>query len=200
VTAAPSRALGLTTWSVYETDAPGDADALRALSGELFAVAVGEAEWVRELRRSAARPEMVCANVCLRWTAEDRWHRAVLTWPHWVVKCLYSPVGVMIGKFWRGETDADRYHCPIPSPPVTFLSVRSAIRRRDPRFLSGTPTQAAAIAVSHDDGRDVFAAIPGLPGNAVTDGLISAHWPDLCAWSAGSLPDRRLQSDPKLTP
>ncbi|NEE38542.1 hypothetical protein G3M53_75770, partial [Streptomyces sp. SID7982] len=48
----------------------------------------------------------------------------------------------------------------IPAAPASFLPVRAAVRRRDPRFLSATPDLAAALIAAHDDGRDVFEHIP----------------------------------------
>jgi hypothetical protein len=185
---------------LYDSDVRADAGGLQSLEAELFTVAVMAAEKVRGLRRATPQSQLVCANICLRWSASDREHRSALAWPHWVLKCLYAPVGLMIGKFWRGEIDTDRHDRRIPPPPVTFLSVRSAVRPRDPRFLTEHPAQAAAIAYSHDDGRDVFAAVPGLPHDTViTNTAPTDHWATLRAWSTTLLPDPHRQPDRTYT-
>ncbi|MFE3551902.1 hypothetical protein ACFXN2_24935 [Streptomyces kronopolitis] len=83
-------------------------------------------------------------------------HHDLLGWPHWVLKNLYGPVGVMFGKFSAGEEQTTTAGHRIPAAPASFLPVLAAVRRRDPRFLSAPPDLAAALAAAADDGRDVF--------------------------------------------
>ncbi|WP_205379899.1 MULTISPECIES: hypothetical protein [Streptomyces] len=144
---APSMKHGLTGWTVYK--AVGDVEAVEA---EVFHAGVQAAEWVRPL---AARPHgaLVCENIVILGAAS-------LAWPHWALKNLYGPVGLMVGKFTAGEERTDGDGRSIFAPPVSFLPVRVAVRPRDPRFLTATPDLAAAVAVAVDDGRDVFGQLP----------------------------------------
>ncbi|MFI7174641.1 hypothetical protein [Streptomyces spororaveus] len=137
---APSVERELTGWTVYE--AAGDAGAVEA---EVFHATVQAAEWVRPLanRRHGA---LVCENIVVLGAGAG-----ALVWPHWALKNLYGPVGLMFGKFTAGEERGS-----IPVPPVSFLPVRVAVRPRDPRFLGATPDLAAAVAAAVDDGRDVL--------------------------------------------
>jgi hypothetical protein len=161
---APSVERGLTGWTVYE--ATGDAEAVEA---EVFHVAVQAAEWVRPL---ANRPHggFVCENIVVLGGG-----RHVLAWPHWALKHLYGPVGLMFGKFTAGEQAIDRCGRSVPPPPVSFLPVRVAVRPRDPRFLERTPDLAAAVAVAGDDGRDVLKDL-------------GHDWKDIKQWAQHLLP------------
>ncbi|MFB7945411.1 hypothetical protein ACFC6L_10855 [Kitasatospora phosalacinea] len=152
----PSVRRGMTGWTVYEI-APGSHR--YAVEAELFHAGVQAAEWVRPLM---ARPfgTLVCENVVLLGQCEDADHRELLAWPHWALKHLYAPVGVMFGKFAQGAVETDRSGRSIPPPPFSFLPVRAGVRPLDPEFLTGTPDLATALAVSVDDGRDVFEHIP----------------------------------------
>ncbi|WP_435854021.1 hypothetical protein [Streptomyces sparsogenes] len=146
---ARSVARGLTGWTVYKARG-GAAD----VQAEVFHAGVRAAEWVRPW---ATRPHgaLVCENIVVVGAEQD-----ALAWPHWVLKHLYGPVGLMFGKFWAGEEKTDRHGSRIPAPPVSFLPVRVAVRPRDPRLLERTPDLAAAVAVAVDDGRDAFEGIP----------------------------------------
>ncbi|MER6089262.1 hypothetical protein [Streptomyces bluensis] len=146
---APSVERGLTGWTVYEA-----AGAAGHVEAGVFQAGVWAAEWVRLLGH---RPygALACENVVVLGV-----DREVLDWPHWVLKHLYGPVGLMFGKFSVGEATRDRYGRFIPVPPVSFLPVRVAVRSRDARFLRRTPDLSAAVAVAVDDGRDVFEGIP----------------------------------------
>jgi hypothetical protein len=150
---APSVERGLTGWTVYE--AAGEADAVEA---EVFHAGVRAAEWVRPL---ASRPYgvLVCENIVILGDSGVS-HGEPLAWPHWALKHLYAPVGVMFGKFCKGEESVGTLGRDIPPPPFSFLPVRASIRSRDPRFLEDTPDLAASLAAAVDDGRDVFEYIP----------------------------------------
>ncbi|WP_308293169.1 hypothetical protein [Streptomyces sp. TS71-3] len=161
---APSIARGLTGWTVYE--AAGDAADVEA---EVFYAGVQAAEWIRPLMTRSHGP-LVCENIVIIGAGST-----VLEWPHWALKHLYGPVGVMFGKFPQGERATDRQGRRVPPPPVSFLPVRAAIQARDPRFLHRTPELAAALAVADDDGRDVL------------DG-VSHDWKEIKQWARTLLP------------
>ncbi|MGA5638255.1 hypothetical protein [Streptomyces sp. CS081A] len=146
---APSLQQGLTSWTVYRAD--GDADAVEA---ELFHAGVQAAEWLRPLLN---RPHglLRCENIVLLGEVPDARHRDLMAWPHWALKNLYGPVGVTFGKFYAGEEEVTAAGHRIPAAPASFLPVRAAVRRRDPRFLSATPDLAAALAAADDEVRDL---------------------------------------------
>lgn len=158
---APSLERELTGWTVYE--ASGDAGAVEA---EVFHAAVQAAEWVRPLA-SRRHGMLVCENIVVLGA-----DAGTLVWPHWALKNLYGPVGLMFGKFTAGEVRGD-----LPVPPVSFLPVRVAVRPRDPRFLGATPELAAAVAEAVDDGHDVL------------DG-IGHDWTEIRQWAQHLLPKR----------
>ncbi|MGW3949924.1 hypothetical protein ACWEKM_02885 [Streptomyces sp. NPDC004752] len=163
---APSLDRGLTGWTLYEAvGGPLDVEA------EVFHAAVQAAEWVRPLA-PRAQGTFVCENVAILGAG-----REALQWPHWALKHLYGPVGLMIGKFAAGEERTDHRGRSIPPPPVSYLPVRAAVRARDRRFLQRTPNLADAVACARDDGRDVFSHI-------------GHDWKDIRLW-AQHLPSRQ---------
>jgi hypothetical protein len=170
---APSTERGMTGWTVYEIT-PGACR--EAVEAELFHAGVRAAEWVRPL---TTRPHglLSCENVVLVGQCADADRRELLGWPHWALKNLYGPVGVMVGKFVRGAMERGRSGGSVPPPPFSFLPVRAAVRPLDPAFLADTPDLAAAVATARDDGRDVFEHIP-------------CEWKAVRAW-ASSLPAPR---------
>ncbi|MEU9857259.1 DUF6875 domain-containing protein [Streptomyces sp. NPDC047974] len=165
----PSVERGSTTWTVYRAE--GDQDAVEA---ELFHAGAQAAEWLRPLIH---RPQgfLRCENIVILGEVPKVRHRDVMAWPHWVLKNLYGPVGIMFGKFYAGEEEDTRAGARIPVAPVSFLPVRAAIRRRDPQFLRATPDLAAAVAVADDDGRDVFEHTPD-------------DWTEIRTWAKRFLP------------
>lgn len=166
----PSSRRGMTGWTVYEI-APGSHR--YALEAELFYAGVQAAEWVRPLM---GRPFglLACENVVLVGHCEGADHRELMAWPHWALKNLYAPVGVMFGKFARAAVETSRRGQSIPPPPFSFLPVRAGVRPLDPKFLEATPDLSTALSVAVDDGRDVFEHIP-------------CEWKEVREW-ASSLP------------
>ncbi|MFF8993257.1 hypothetical protein ACF09H_25660 [Streptomyces sp. NPDC014983] len=163
---APSVGRELTGWTVYE--AVGEAEGVEA---GVFHAGVQAAEWLRPLM---PRPygALVCENVVVLGAGQE-----ALEWPHWVLKHLYGPVGLMFGKFSAGEERTDRYGRGILAPPVSFLPVRAAVRSRDARFLRRTPDLSAAVAAAVDDGRDVCEGLP-------------REWKEIKQWAHHLLPRR----------
>ncbi|MFJ9886596.1 DUF6875 domain-containing protein [Streptomyces sp. NPDC091287] len=177
---SPSIERGLTTWTVYRAD--GSADAVEA---GLFHAGAQAAEWLRPLIH---RPYgfLRCENVVLLGAVPDVRHRDLLAWPHWALKNLYGPVGVMFGKFYADEEEATRAGEPLPVAPVSYLPVRAAIRRRDPQFLRATPDLAAALSVADDDGRDVFEQLPD-------------EWQEIRTWTQRFLPPVKQSASSRST-
>ncbi|MGW2276751.1 DUF6875 domain-containing protein [Streptomyces sp. NPDC001770] len=171
---APSLERGLTTWTVYRV--AGDADA-EGVQAELFHAGAEAAERLRPLLN---RPNglLRCENVVLLGKVPGTLHRELMAWPHWVLKNLYGPVGVMFGKFYAGEEEFTASGARVPPAPASFLPVRAAVRHRDPRFLHATPDLAAALSTAADDGRDVFESVPTL-------------WKEIRTWSCQFLPPAR---------
>lgn len=73
---------------------------------------------------------------------------------HWMLKCLYSSVGLMFGKFWPGELTISRHGNLLPDPNIKFISIRSAIKMKDPYFLDNTPNLLNQLLMSKDTGED----------------------------------------------
>ncbi|MFJ3787948.1 DUF6875 domain-containing protein [Kitasatospora sp. NPDC090091] len=174
----PSLRSGLTGWTVYGVDP--DADPVD-VEGAVFAAAVHAAEFVRVLA-PRSRGHLACENAVFLGAG-----RQEIDWPHWVLKHLYAPAGLMVGKFWKGEEDTSWKGDPLPVPPVTFLSLRPAVRPRDPRFLDSTPVLADTIATSRDDGRDVLLPLIGEQTSATA---AATHWATIKTWAA-SLQENR---------
>ncbi|MFF0437482.1 DUF6875 domain-containing protein [Streptomyces sp. NPDC004327] len=166
---ARSLQQGLTTWTVYRADSEP-----AAVEAELFHAGAQAAEWLRPVLN---RPHggLRCENIVLLGEAPGARHRDLLAWPHWVLKNIYGPVGIMFGKFHAGEEETTRTGDRIPPAPVSFLPVRAAVRRRDPRFLTATPHLAAALAVAEDDGRDLLEHVPD-------------QWKEIKTWAKRFLP------------
>jgi hypothetical protein len=162
----PSVEHGLTGWTIYEAAGP-TAD----VEAALFHAGVQVAEQVRTLA-DRRRGALVCENIAVLGVG-----REALAWPHWALKNLYAPVGVMFGKFPVGDQVTDHRGQLVPEPPVSFLVVRVAVPSRDPLFLSRTPDLADTVGVSSDDGRDVFAS-EQLPHT----------WKDVKRWAQRRLP------------
>lgn len=168
----PSLRRDLVRWHRYEAE-PGAAR--ETVEAGLFAVGVWAAEQVRARRRDLGVG--VCEVVAVDQAAagiHGPW--SVLQWPHWTLKQLYAPVGVMFGKFAPGETRTDRRSRAVAAPPVAILAVRPALPTVDPGLLPNTPALAQMIATSADDGRDVFHGVPGVRHAA-------DPWPAVRAWS-----------------
>ncbi|MFF3214288.1 DUF6875 domain-containing protein [Streptomyces sp. NPDC002886] len=117
----PSLQRGLTYWTVYQ--AAGDAEAVEE---ELFHTGVQAAEWLRPLMN---RPHglLRCENIVLLGEVPGARHRDLMAWPHWVLKTIYAPVGIMIGKFHASEEELTGSGARIPDAPASFLPVRAAV-------------------------------------------------------------------------
>lgn len=66
----------------------------------------------------------------------------------------------MHGKFWVGEREVSRKGEPIPTPPVNFISIRSAIQAKDVQFFEQQRAFLEVLKEATDDGRDVYKRVP----------------------------------------
>ncbi|MDQ3760565.1 MAG: hypothetical protein M3460_02350 [Actinomycetota bacterium] len=160
----PSLQRSLTHWLCYETNAT--IHQLADLQREIFAAAVEHMELLRAQRRVRLSSDAVllCTNIAIRWIAvqDATAHRRALAWPHWMLKTVYTPLGYMVGKFGLHAQGADRRGRQVPPVPLSFLSLRIAVQRKDPQFLHETPHIAEQLAAAHDQGQNPFAHIPDL--------------------------------------
>jgi hypothetical protein len=144
----PSLQRGLTRWLLYETGA--EVHQLADLQREIFAAAVERMELLRDQRRSRASMDAVllCDNLAIRWIGvpDATAHRRALARPHWILKTMYTPLGYMVGKFALHAQGADRRGTWVPPVPLSFLSLRIAVQRKDPQFLHETPHLADQLA------------------------------------------------------
>ncbi|MFF4403438.1 hypothetical protein [Streptomyces sp. NPDC001404] len=177
----PSAGQGLTRWELWEPVDKGLAGPVAGIEAALFVASLAAAERVRDRARKLG--PLVCENVAVHLVgASSEEQRRLLEWPHWALKLLLAPVGLMAGKFWAGEKGLDRQGRPVPEPPITFLSLRPAVRARDPRLLTSHPEVGDIISEAVDDGRDVLASV--LDGAQRVD---EDMWPLIQAWAAAQV-------------
>lgn len=151
----PSMARSMTTYSVYELDIC-DIGQVQEL---MFYIGLLHTEILRRVRFdvSAQHRPLACENVFFRFEGEDAVDGAALFgWPHWLLKIRYTQVGVMFGKFWKGEEAVSRDSVPIPPPPYHMLSLRSTVKRCDPAFFARAPELLESLIAAEDSGQRVF--------------------------------------------
>ncbi|MGH8929331.1 MAG: hypothetical protein ACRDZO_01515 [Egibacteraceae bacterium] len=162
-----------------------------AVEEEIFSLGVIHTEAFRLKRRGNGAGERVllCDNLVLAPAHPDTgWHgQELLAWPHWVLKCLYTRVGVMFGKFWAGEVAAARNGLEIPSPPCDFLSIRSAVKAKDPRFFTKAEDLVDDLVTANDTGQNVHKPFTTLdPADFTLESLHQIRYYDIVrAWAAG---------------
>jgi hypothetical protein len=189
---------GLTRWLLYETSTP--VPQLPDLQREIFAAAVEHLELLRDQRRSrpAADAVLVCDNLVIRWIGvqDATAHRRVLTWPHWMLKSIYTPLGYMVGKFSLHAQGVDRRGLRVPPVPLSFLSLRVAVQRKDPQFLHDTPHLAEQLAAAQDHGQHPFAHIPDLAGIPLSRCALRLprQYQRVRAWAQAQIPPQEADS------
>ena len=131
----PSAMRDLTLYSTYELGS-GSVEQIQAL---MFCIGLLHTEILRRARVEVPlqqRP-LVCENILFRFASEDCVDGVELFgWPHWLLKVRYTQVGVLFGKFWKGEEAVSRKSVPIPPPPYHMLSIRGAVKPRDSEKIS----------------------------------------------------------------
>lgn len=156
----------------------------------LFEQGLWAAEQVRE--RAAAGDRLACEVVAVDWPDTDARHEAVAEWPHWALKNLLAPVGVVCGRFAAcADTSSDQPE----AKDVLILALRVAVPAKDHLLLGRTPALARTVATAVDDGRSVLAAVPGL--SAVMDP--AAVWPAVRAWASTLPQPPRTEGSPCAT-
>lgn len=176
----PSMHAGQTRWVRLPAPAGGgEAEEAAAL---LFTAGLAAGERVRA--RAAAGDRLACEVVALDWPASRPHQRSALAWPHWALKVLFAPVGVLCGKFLPAPSDLSEQ--PIEGAdlvPPLVLALRVCVPARDARLLGSTPALARTVVSAVDDGRNVLAAVPGM--TVGTDPR--SAWPAVRAWAAARL-------------
>lgn len=178
---------------------PYSLDELRELSqtGDaaetLFFVLLGHVEVFRNQRRQLSRRSscLLCDNVIVNTGSEltSETTKALLGWPHWLLKCLYSERNIMFGKFWRGESLVTVHDISILPPIHTFVSIRTAIMDRDLVFIEDQPEISARLTSGSDHIDPEFPNGIGLNEllkNAPTDR--GRLYSQLLTWSQSLLP------------
>lgn len=156
---APSEANQVLFSSTYKLDGRN----LDELQEAIFYIGVVEIERFRYHRSHLLKTKtLYCENVILNLSSH--WSKlngeALFGWPHYLLKLLYTQVGIMLGKFWIGEQLVSRRGKSVPNPPCHFLSIRSAIKRRDAAFLHKTEFLSPVMLASDDHGQNVHTLMP----------------------------------------
>ena len=134
---------------------------VETLKQKMFYLSFIHTELLRRARaeeEDKQRANLICENLIFRFPSEDDVDGAeLLSIPHWLLKCAYTQVGVLFGKFWKGEQDTAKSGEEITPPPLHFISIRSALKPVDSRFFTKARILENAYRESEDDGRSVFA-------------------------------------------
>ena len=120
-------------------------------------------ELLRHQRRIAnlkQRPPLLCENMIFLFPhINDAFNKEILAWPHWVLKCRYTQVGVLFGKFWKGALEKGKNGCDLPIPPCNLFSVRENVRARDPKFFEMAEWLLPSLESANDVSQNVFSDI-----------------------------------------
>lgn len=194
----PSLQRGLTRWLRYEIST--EAHRLPDLQREIFAAAVEHMELLRDRRRSRPSTDaaLLSDNLAVQWIGvqDATAHLRALAWPHWMLKTIYTPLGYMVGKFSVHAQGADRHGRQVPPVPLSFLSLRVAVQRKDPQFLHETPHIAEQLAAAHDHGQHPLAHLPDLAGIPLTRCALRVpeRYQRVNEWARAQIPRRQAGS------
>ena len=130
----------------------------------IFYVGVLEIERFRKNRSkyNLNKRLLYCENVIINLPSKFK-HidgSELFAWPHYLLKLLYTQVGIMLGKFWVNEKLISKKGISIPSPPCHFLSIRSTIKSRDPGLLKKTKNFSLILQQSEEKGQNVHHLLP----------------------------------------
>lgn len=152
----PSMIKECTTYTVVRSDTKDKETAERIA----FASGYALCELLRNKRSllsSGQRAPLLCENALFLFPyLDDTLGKELLGWPHWVLKCRYTKLGVLFGKFWKNARETAKDGRDLPIPPCHFISVRESVRARDPRFFEQAEWLRPALESSNDVGQNVF--------------------------------------------
>lgn len=147
----PSATRQDTTYTVIRSDTADFETAERIV----FVTSYLLTELLRQQRRN--RPGLFCENVLFELPRIDEARgKELLGWPHWVLKCRYTEMGILFGKFWKNARENSKGGTPLPVPPYHFISIREPIRSKDPQFFEKAEWLRSVLEASDDKGQRVF--------------------------------------------
>lgn len=136
---------------------------IEQISQSLFYFGIIHSEILRRARREEKnlRNSMLYSeNIVVELDQDTNYDgNEVFGWAHWLLKLLYTEVGIMFGKFWVGEEDISRLGIPITIPNRNFLTIRSSLKKRDENFFRDSSHDDALkdmMMTAEDDLRNVF--------------------------------------------
>lgn len=139
---------------------------MQSLQERIFYYGILYTEQLRRIRTHTECGALACENVIFNvatYSSKQISGEHLLSWPHWLLKSLYSRVGIMFGKFWIGETIKSRKQEPIITPPCNFISIRSVIKNKDPYFFTKSQHLLKELIHSDDRGQDVHKELGIIP-------------------------------------
>lgn len=128
----------------------------------IFACAYALTELLRTKRRSdtrKTRAPLLCENVLFIFPYlgdDEAVGKALLAWPHYVLKSKYTQLGILFGKFGKNAQEISREGRHLPVPPCHFISIRENVPAKDLQFFQKTDWLLPALESAQDDGRNVF--------------------------------------------
>jgi hypothetical protein len=152
----PSAAKNETTYTVVSSNTADK----RIAEKIVFASAYALSELLRHKRARASsgrRIPLMCENAIFLFPQiDDAMGKELLGWPHWVLKCRYTQLGLLFGKFWKGAQEKSKDDRDLPVPPCNLFSVRESVRARDPQFFARADWLLPSLESSNDLGQNVF--------------------------------------------
>lgn len=130
------------------------------LSEELFYIFLESVEIFR-LNRSRIEKKLIpfyTLNIVFDVESDTNYNwEEIISWPHYMMKYLYSKEQIMFGKFWKDEMTKSKFkEGNIPVPDINFLSVRTAVKNKDPQLLSKSKKLATEIENSSITNKSVI--------------------------------------------
>lgn len=147
----PAQAKGVLKFSEFHLSGPQE-----EIERKVLCMAVLLTERFRKVRSTETETPaklLSCQNPIFYFPEESLSGKEIFAWPHWLLKLLYLEASIMFGKFWVGEEDVAANGKPIPVPPANFLSIRSAVHKKDVRFFKGQLEFLPVLDSSFDAGQ-----------------------------------------------
>lgn len=159
----PSMAKNSTMYTIVHSETNEKAVAEKIIFGSGYAFS----ELLRRKRAcsiSEQRVPLLCDNVLFIFPhINEALDKELLSWPHWILKCRYTQLGILFGKFWKNAQEKSKDGRDLPIPPCNFISIRESIRAKDPRFFDHADWLRPALESSNDSGQNVFHDMEGYP-------------------------------------